>query len=77
MKHCFHFYCVSNGIEGDMYDVFTSGGRWFGQVRKVRGVGNTKETVLLSEYRLALTKDENNVYFDVTKIRDFLWVEKK
>lgn len=44
IRFLFQRICKFENIDGDEFDVFSRGWRWFGQVRKWYGTGNSKWT---------------------------------
>ena len=63
----FELACKFDNIEGDEFDVYTRGGLWFGQVRKWYGVGNSKWTEIVAEYKIILTYDLRE--FEIIRIK--------
>ena len=63
----FEFACKYENIDGDEFDVYTRGGRWFGQIRKWYGVGNFKWTEIVAEYKIITTYDCHE--FEMIKIK--------
>jgi hypothetical protein len=57
----FELLCKFENIEGDEFDVYTRGGRWFGQVRKWYGIGNSKWTEIEAEYKIILTSNLHEI----------------
>lgn len=59
--------CKFENIDGDEFDVFSRGWRWFGQVRKWYGTGNSKWTEIVAEYKIILTSNLNEI--EIIKIK--------
>ena len=67
IRFLFDLLCKFENIEGDEFDVYHRGSRWFGQVRKRYGVGNFKWTEIVSEYKIILTSDLHEI--EIIKIK--------
>lgn len=65
IRRVWGIYCFLNNIPHDQADVYSKGGRWFGQCRRVES--NGYDTTLLSEWRLNI----NPPHFSATKIKDY------
>lgn len=48
IRFLFQILCKFENIEGDEFDVYSRGGRWFGQIRKRHKI----YTEIISEYRI-------------------------
>lgn len=53
IRDAFAVYCKVYGIPHDETDVYTSGGHWYGQCRKVVGTGNSYTTQITSEWLIS------------------------
>lgn len=67
IRFLFQMICKSENIDGDEFDVFSRGGRWFGQVRKWYGRGNSKWTEIVAEYKIILTSNLHEI--EIIKIK--------
>ena len=63
----FELLCKFENIDGDEFDVYPRGCRWFGQVRKWYGVGNSKWTEIVAEYKIIITSDLHEI--EIIKIK--------
>ena len=67
IRFLFELLCKFENIDGEEFDVYTRGNRWFGQVRKWYGVGNSKWTEIVSEYKIIITYDLREI--EIIKIK--------
>lgn len=61
IRFLFQMICKFENIDGDEFDVYTRGCRWFGQVRKWYGVGNSKWTEIVAEYKIFYCDNEMEI----------------
>ena len=67
IRFLFQMICKFENIDSDGFDVYSRGSRWFGQVRKRYGVGNSKWTEIVAEYKIILTSDLHEI--EIIKIK--------
>ena len=61
IRFLFQMICKFENIDGDEFDVYPRGCRWFGQVRKWYGVGNSKWTEIVAEYKILYCDNEMRI----------------
>lgn len=67
IRFLFQMICKFENIDGDEFDVYSRGGRWFGQVRKRYGRCNLEYTQIVAEYKIILTHDLREI--EIIKIK--------
>ena len=61
IRFLFQMICKFENIDGDEFDVYPRGCRWFGQVRKWYGRGNSKWTEIVAEYKILYCDNEMEI----------------
>ena len=61
IRFLFQMICKFENIDGDEFDVYSRGCRWFGQVRKWYGIGNSKWTEIVAEYKILYCDNEMEI----------------
>jgi hypothetical protein len=58
ISHCFRIWCFLHSVPCDQTDIYSRGGHWYGQTRKVEA--NGYDTTLLEEYLIICKEDKEN-----------------
>lgn len=74
IRDLFAVYCNIYKIRFDQVDVYSRGGHWYGQLRKVISP-NGYDTELLSEWLLTYKDGDKEAVFSAKKIRDYEFPE--